>query len=311
MHFTTVICTRNRAAQLAQTLESLAQLTVPTDLSWSVVVVNNGSTDDTSTVVASFQKRLNISLVDEARAGLSNARNAGIDAAVGDLILWTDDDVIVDSNWLIAYQDAFLRHPNAAIFGGTITPVLQAPTPKWFSANQADLGFLLARRDFGPKERALSIADDCIPYGANFAIRLEQQRKYRYDPMLGVAPGRRTGGEETAVVKAILADGGEGRWVPDAAVQHIIPAHRQTMEYVRDFYEAMGECWAASVMKDSARRRAPLSTYVKLPVVYARLKSAEALKLNRAIRYKTSFSYHHGALKAFRLHARRSSEALV
>jgi hypothetical protein len=87
-----------------------------------------------------------------------------------------------------------------------------------------------------------------LPYGLNFAIRTVEQKKQLYDPMLGVAPARRRGGEELQVMKAILATGAAGYWVPDAKVFHIIPTSRQTLEYIKLYYRAQGE--ASAVLRE-------------------------------------------------------------
>ncbi len=302
MDCTIVICTRDRATQLRSTLHALCALRVPATVRWDVLVVDNGSSDDTAAVVASFADQLDIARLPEPVAGLSNARNAGLRRARGRHIVWTDDDVLVEPGWLAAYVEAFGRHPDAAVFGGKVTPVLRGPTPPWFAAARHELGFLLAERDFGPAERPLALADDCIPYGANFAVRAREQRLYPYDPELGVAPGRRRGGEETAVVKAMLRDGLAGWWVPEAAVLHDIPPSRQTRDYVARFYEALGESWAFPLVRHATRRRVPLSTLAKVGLAFVRLQGADALRLRVRVRYLASLSFHRGVLRAFRHH---------
>lgn len=295
---TIIICTRDRATQLAAVLSSLCALDVPVGLAWDVLIVDNASSDDTPAVVASFAERLPVRRVIAPVPGLSRARNVGIAAARGRYILWTDDDVLLDRHWLTSYLAAFKKHPEATVFGGKVVPLLEEPAPRWFSESSRDLVYLLAHRDFGPAELPLDLARDRIPYGANFAMRTAEQRRYPYDPELGVAPGRRRGGEETAVIKAMLRDGLEGWWVPGAAVQHVIPAARQTRDYVWRFYESMGEAWAHGM----GLHRAPLTTWAKIPVAFVRFKIAETLRLRSRIRYLTSLSYHYGAWKYFRSH---------
>src|ERR1700676_2670539 len=71
---TVATCTLNRAESLRRTLTSLAGMTVPNDLIWEVVVVNNNCTDDTDTVIATFADRLPIRREIELRRGLAYAR---------------------------------------------------------------------------------------------------------------------------------------------------------------------------------------------------------------------------------------------
>jgi glycosyltransferase involved in cell wall biosynthesis len=246
-----VICTRNRARSLARTLESLVVAAAQTRELWELIVVDNGSSDDTAATVETFAARLPIRLVSQPLAGLSNARNAGVAAARGDYMLWTDDDVMVDPQWLAAWFRAFRARPNDAVFGGRTEPRFEEPRQDWFVAGQEHLGSLLAVRDadwteISPKE---------LPWGLNFAVRAIEQRRYPYDPELGVAPGRRRGGEEVAVINAILAEGGSGSWVWDATVYHLIPAERQTRHYIDTFYQAHGNDYPVFGPSHGMRKR--------------------------------------------------------
>ena len=143
---------------------------------------------------------------------------------------------MVDPHWLAAWFGAFRSRPDDAVFGGRTEPCFEEPRQEWFIAGQAHLQSLLAVRDADWRE----VTAEQLPWGANFAVRAAEQRRHPYDPELGVAPGRRTGGEETAVIAAILAEGGTGSWVWDAKVFHLIPAERQTTAYIVTFYVAHG-----------------------------------------------------------------------
>ena len=234
---TVIICTRDRHASLARTLGSLVTAAARVTDPWELLIVDNGSTDATPDTIAGFADRLPIRRVAQPVPGLSNARNAGVRESRGEFVLWTDDDVLVDENWLAAYFDAFRRHPDTAVFGGRSEPVYEEPVQEWFRANQRELQSLLAIRD---EPAWVEITPTRVPYGLNYAIRGREQRAHRYDPELGVAPGRRRGGEEVALIRAILAAGGTGRWVWDATVFHLIPAARQRRAYIRQFYTANG-----------------------------------------------------------------------
>src|SRR5438067_1333131 len=115
MKLSIAICTWNRATLLEQTLASIASATVPT-AAWEVIVVNNNCTDETEAVLERFLSLLPLKRVFEGAPGLSNARNAAIKAASGDYLIWTDDDVLVGTDWLVAYERAFTRWPDAAVF---------------------------------------------------------------------------------------------------------------------------------------------------------------------------------------------------
>ena len=223
---------------------TVAEMDVPGHIEWEMLLIDNGSVDETAAVVASFQDRIPIRRVVEPKLGLSNARNRGIQEAAGDYICWTDDDVLIERSWLSAYAHSFHANPGASFFGGPIQPVLEGRTPLWFEENRHSLANLLAERDLGDAAIQLSQSGDRLPYGANFAVRVQEQRRHPYDPDLGVAPHQRRLGEETAMLLEIVREGGAGVYVPGARVRHIIPEARQTLSYVGIYQQSIGETWA-------------------------------------------------------------------
>lgn len=237
MDISVVICTRNRAASLDRVLASAAEMSVP-DIAWELLIVDNGSGDDVGKVVDRYKSRLPLRLERQPEPGLSRARNCGVMSARGKHVIWTDDDVILDPQWLVAYSEAFRLRPEAAVFGGKIVPVLEPPCTDWFQQNLAQLWELVATRDFGPEEVPLSLADGRVPFGANYAVRAIEQRQFPYDINLGAGTG--TVGEETDVLRSVLESGHTGYWIPTATVYHIISPGRQTIEHIVHRYKAQG-----------------------------------------------------------------------
>lgn len=239
MRITVAICTWNRSALLKETLEQVARLKIPQGVDWELLVINNNSTDATDDVLGSFLTRLPLRAVIEPEPGLSNARNRAVREAKGDYLIWTDDDVLVDEQWMTAYRDAFVRKPDAAIFGGNIEPWFAGTPPQWLLRVWSRVATAYASRDLG--NEAVPLSKEVVPFGANFAVRTIEQRKYLYDPQLGVRPDNIMGGEETTVIRSMLADGIAGWWVPEARVRHYIPEERQTIAYLRNYFSGYGE----------------------------------------------------------------------
>jgi hypothetical protein len=79
--------------------------------------------------------------------------------------------------------------------------------------------------------------DADLPFGANYAMVAEVQRRFRFDPELGRRPSNPfAGGEEIAVMRAALAAGHHGRWVPEAIVDHLIGPERQTEAWLWGYF---------------------------------------------------------------------------
>jgi len=245
---TVAICTRNRSRALERTLRSLAAAAVPPSLSWEVLVVDNSSADETPRVIANASDALLVRAVDERQIGLSHARNAAIREARGDYIVWIDDDVLVDAQWLRAYHDAFRARPEIAFFGGPIVPTFEGSPPAWLRLALPRVDNAYAARDLGAAPVALT--RDTLPFGANFAVRSDVQRLHPFDPALGRRGAALSAGEEWAVLEAMLAGGESGQWVPGARVEHVISAERQSVRYLRRYYVENG-------MSLALTRRAP------------------------------------------------------
>jgi glycosyltransferase involved in cell wall biosynthesis len=114
-----IICTRNRADALRETLASIRQCVPPAHLSIELLAVDNGSTDATKEVIESAAiGNMETRYVFEARPGKGYAYNTGILASTGAILLFTDDDVRVPVNW-IGQMCEPLRQANAdAVAGG-------------------------------------------------------------------------------------------------------------------------------------------------------------------------------------------------
>lgn len=239
MTVTVVICTWNRSTLLRRTLAALEKLEVPVSLHWDLLVVDNASTDDTASVVESFVGRLPVRRVVESRQGLSHARNRALSEASGELLLWTDDDVLVAEEWISAHVAAAERFPDAPFFGGTVDPWFERSPPRWIARNLDQLRGAYAIRQLGDDVRPLRPGE--MPFGANMAMRRSAIRGMRFDTALGRSGEELLSGEETEFLRRLQADSGRsGVWVADARVRHFIPAERLSASYLRRYYEGLG-----------------------------------------------------------------------
>lgn len=239
MKISVVVCTYDRCRLLEATLGSLAAVRVPEGVEWEVVVVDNRCTDATPEVVDRFAGELPVRRVREPRPGLSHARNRGVEAADGEYVVWTDDDVRVDPGWLAAYARAFERWPDAAFFGGPIRPLFVGEPPRWLADGWDEVRGAYPVRELG--DEPFEIVDEAdLPYGANFALPMELQARHAFDPRLGRSGTDLVGGEETDLLASLLARERTGRWVPAAGLEHVITPRQQTVSYLRRYYRDFG-----------------------------------------------------------------------
>jgi GT2 family glycosyltransferase len=117
-----IVSTYNRCEKLTRALDSIAAATRPSGVEVELVVVDNNSRDATREVVAAFADRspIPVRYAFEAAQGLSYARNRGIREARGSLIANTDDDCIVDPQWLMEICGEFEASPDVGVVGGRV-----------------------------------------------------------------------------------------------------------------------------------------------------------------------------------------------
>ena len=238
-----VVCTWNRAPQLADTLESLTKLIVPYDRQLRVIIVDNNSTDDTAEVIKKFAAhkffdRHKLLSLFEPQQGHTFSRNAAIKHLDSDLMMWTDDDVAVDSFWVQKMVEFADLHPLAAFFGGPIVAKLLPRCPDWVEENWETLKGCFADRQIG--DQPLALSHQRLPYGANFAVRASVQKAFTFNTELGRRGEEVLGEDELDVMRRMLDEGLTGQWNPEARVTHVIPSQRVNEEYVRQYFVGQG-----------------------------------------------------------------------
>lgn len=135
-----IICTHNNAGSLRKTLLAFGQVRLPKEWNVELIVVDNASTDETAVVSKEVVHGLPISYVFEAEKGLSNARNAGLKAARGEALLFTDDDVIPSRDWIERMAGPLLARECDAITGRIqlakelVRPWMQPMHDVWLAA---------------------------------------------------------------------------------------------------------------------------------------------------------------------------------
>jgi len=119
-----IVCSYNGGPTLASCLDSLGKLNYP---EYEVILVDDGSTDDTSYIAAQFPW---VRYIHQSNQGLSHARNTGAAAAKGEVFAYTDSDCMVDPDWLYYLIGTLVSGDYAGVGGPNVTP----PAKSWIQA---------------------------------------------------------------------------------------------------------------------------------------------------------------------------------
>ena len=238
MKVTVVLCTYNRSQSLARALASVVVSTMPNDVTWEVLVIDNNSTDDTRAVVSEFSERYPqiFRYIFEPKPGKSNALNRAIRETNADVLAFMDDDVQVEANWLNNLTRAFADAAYSGS-GGPIVPQSTFNPPAWLETTGRYALAPLAMFDLGSKSGELKEP----PFGTNMAFRAEMFSKhgvFRTD--LGPQPGGEIKNEDVEFGARLLAAGEHFWYEPNAIVHHEVPLHRVKKSYFLAWWRGKG-----------------------------------------------------------------------
>lgn len=197
-----ILCVRNGAATIGAQLEALAAQECPHE--WELVLVDNGSTDETMPIVSQWQPRIpNLRVVEALeKAGLGYARNVGAAAARADVLAFCDADDVADPGWL-AGLIAGAREADLVAGGLELELLNDQVTLRWRDMPEDDLRV-------GPHALGRPYA-----MGANFAVR-----RSVYEAVGGCDEVFITCGDDVDLSWRILRGGGSIVFRPDAVMHY-------------------------------------------------------------------------------------------
>jgi glycosyltransferase involved in cell wall biosynthesis len=252
---TVAVCTYNRADSLRRTLEALAAQTVPADVAWELLVIDNNSRDATPAVVEEFARggRVPVAYAFEPRQGLSWARNTAIARARGAIIAFTDDDVRPDPDWVAAVARA-VRSLGADVVGGRALPVWSRPAPPWLRERET-LHNNLGLMDYeGLVTLTPGVTRPRI-WGCNMAFtRSALAALGAFSVGLGVQGEKRFAGEDTDMIRRAMAAGLRVVYDSRLTVWHEVQPERMRRSYFRRWRFQDGQGAALAMGPRSGRR---------------------------------------------------------
>lgn len=254
LSYTVIICTFNRDFVLEQTLDSYSKLIGLNELDVELLVVDNNSTDKTKYVIQKFiENNHGVRYVFEKTLGLSHARNTGINESNGQVVIFVDDDVFFDENWLVSLNNVFLSNPGAVSIAGRVIPYFECEKPDWL---QEEYFWIYGVTKYGDSEKTIIPPD--IPIGCNMAFKKEIFNKVGlFDVSLGRIGKNLLSGEENAIFNKIHSVGGQVVYAPNMLVHHRIPPMRLTKGWVlkRFYWHGISEVTLTQVSDNPLTRQ--------------------------------------------------------
>ncbi len=237
--FSVILCTYNRCDLVLTALASLRRQTLAYD-QFEVIVVDNGSSDDTLNVVRTYvsagvqherspEESWQVQCLSEPQNGLAYARHTGLMAASGEIAVFLDDDSIAEPHFLERLLAAY-EETGADAIGGRVELRWEAPRPHWLTDDLLDvLGYFAP----SPTRMQLQAASQVTSFSnCNFSVKVEALRSIGYfSPFLS----RRQHFPAILEIQDIcerLCKAGYTLWYePEAIVVHRVPAARLNRAY--------------------------------------------------------------------------------
>ena len=230
-----IICTYNpRLDYLNRALQALDAQTLSKEM-WELLLIDNASEKVLSSEI-NLKWHLNSRHIREEKLGLTPARLRGIEEAKSDILIFVDDDNVVESNYLEECLNIFNNYPYLGAIGGTVVAETETPVEEW---QKPYLSFLTVREIKKPIWGNVSFNDQNLPYGAGMCIRRKVALHYRnlvkYDPVRILLDRKGTllssGGDSDLSLTSYDCNYGTGLF-PSLRLTHLIPVKRLTEEYL-------------------------------------------------------------------------------
>jgi glucosyl-dolichyl phosphate glucuronosyltransferase len=234
-----IVPTYNRANMLGLTLESLINQSYKKQ-NYEIIVVDNNSTDDTRKLIEERQKKSvlpPIKYLFEPRQGVHYARNTAFKHAEGEILYYTDDDMIADVALLKEIVKPFGYNSKIAAVTGPVLPKWEQPPPQWIL--DFCLNSLLSLQD---RQEYLIISPyDCGVFSCHQALRRDAFLKAGgFNPEN--TAGEWIGDGETGLNIKLKALGYWFGYISSSVTYHMIPPQRMTQKYLNKRLANQGNC---------------------------------------------------------------------
>ncbi len=268
------------------------------------MLVDNGSQDETGSVIAAFKGRLPLQPVTEPEMGKNAALNTGLAFVEGDLAVFTDDDVFPHRDWLVELRKAADEHPGYSILGGLILPRWEAPPPIWIQWVKLATAFALTP----PFVVEGELPDDRIDFvfGPNMAVRAGIfDSGIRFDPSIGPRGTSYPMGSETEFLLRLRSKGNKAWHVHSAVVEHFIRKEQLDEKWLLERAVRSGR-GSERLFSSSKLFGVPRHVYSDLPLQLLRITLADLTRRREmSFRARWRFNSLIGAAQEARIMTRQ------
>lgn len=242
MDLSVLLATYCRAEILNRTLGSFCSLDTQ-GLKWEVLIVDNANDIKTREVINHYRNKLPIKYLLETRRGKNNALNKAIEVAEGILVVFTDDDVIADCNWLKEMWEGSKRWSGYSVFGGRILPKFPERKKIPISEETSFFKFAYVVADWNIDEGPYPAEN---VWGPNMAIRASTfHQGWRFNPCVGPDGDNYIAGGETELVTKLEKEGLKAVFLPKCLVYIQIYQKQLEIEWLcrRAFIRGRTDVW--------------------------------------------------------------------
>lgn len=270
--FSIILATRNRQKTLQRFVENLEMADTKPGI--ELIIVDNNSSDTTSTYLNELSASVPFIVVKENILGKSNSLNRGIKRASGEVFLFVDDDIIFENNYFVELEKVVRNYPEVNIFAGRILVDIEN-VPAWIRESHNLRTLLTSEQDLGSDIFIFEVGE--YPVGPNIAVRKSVLKDLEAPWPVAIGPGTAmpVGDEIGFLQKISKPDDRDRLYNPESVVKHIPES------YYSGFTAAAKRCFqaglSASILSLPALRMVD-GNPVFIKLVISRLLSVRSIR---------------------------------
>lgn len=302
MKLSLVIATHNGSKTLAKVLNSYTSQTIPEAVDFKIYVVDNASSDNSKAVIQSFQDKLPLTYLYEAKPGKNTALNSAVKQIETDVFLFTDDDVIPNAEFIKNWYQILTEQPEYQIYGGRVNPRYPDKKPEWLTLEWIEMVCFAKSKSSlltGP-------VDAGEVFGNNMLVRAELFKHGLFDENTGPSPTSYGMGSETEFnIRMSTQFNAKAYFSSENSVEHIIHPNQMSLKWIDGRAEKFGRGQAYLEIKYHPYTGSFLKGYPRYlfsKALVCKIKSIFESDHDRKLKLNWDFHETLGRIAAYKMH---------